>query len=112
MDLFEQQDSIISPDLALYEVANSIWKNEFLLKNLKEGEDYISSFVELVESGAIVLIRPDLKLLKRAYQISSKQRITIYDATFLALAFETGIELKSLDRRMMDTFRRISSSHC
>jgi predicted nucleic acid-binding protein len=91
--------------LALYEVANGIWKNEFLLKNVKEGAKYISSLLELVDSGSVILVRPDIQLLKKAYQIAAKQKISIYDAIFLALAFETGLELKSLDHTMMDVFQ-------
>jgi predicted nucleic acid-binding protein len=107
-NVLEREDTIVTADLALYEVANSIWKNQFLLKTIEEGSGYLSLLLDLVESGTIVLIRPDLRLLGRAYEIAARERIPIYDAVFLALALELGVELRSLDGRTMKIFR---SSH-
>ena len=104
-NILEREDTIVTADLALYEVANSIWKNQFLLKTIEDGSKYLTLMVDLVESGSIVLIRPDLRLLKRAYEIAEREMIPIYDAVFLALALELGVELRSLDNRMMKIFR-------
>ena len=104
-NILEREDTIVTADLALYEVANSIWKNQFLLKTIEDGSKYLTLMVDLVESGSIVLIRPDLHLLRRAYEIAKREMIPIYDAVFLALALELGVELTSLDNRMMKIFR-------
>jgi predicted nucleic acid-binding protein len=50
------------------------------------------------------LVRPDLKLVRKTDEISAKETISIYDAFFVTLALETGLELKSLDRAMIKTF--------
>lgn len=105
-NLFEQEDSIISPDLALYELTNTVWKHQFLFKDVEDGSQYISFLGDLIESGSIILVRPDWLLLKSAYEIAGKKKLSIYDAIFLALAFETGLELRSLDGKMMDIFRK------
>ena len=90
-------------------MANSIWEHQFLFKDLKEGLEYVFLLMDMVDSGLIVLVRPDFKLLKSAYEIAGKHRMTIYDGVFLALALETGLELKSLDRRMMSIFSSSAS---
>lgn len=90
----------------LYEVVNTLWKQQFLLKRVKDGAGYISVLFDLVDSGSIVLVRPDPPLMNRAYEIAGKERITLYDAVFLALALETDLELKSLDKNMINAFDR------
>ncbi len=45
-------DSAIAPDLAHYEVANSILKHQTLLRDIKGGLPYLGLFMELVDSGA------------------------------------------------------------
>lgn len=38
-----EEDQILTPDLALYEVANSIWKHQHILKDLEDGLPYVST---------------------------------------------------------------------
>jgi predicted nucleic acid-binding protein len=105
-NLFEQYDVLVSPDLALYEVINAVWKHQYLFKSIKEdGINYIYTFLDMVESGTILPIRPDSQIMRRASELSGKHRIPIYDSVYLALAIETGLELKSLDGKMEEIFR-------
>ena len=85
-------------------MANSIWKHQFLLKDIEDGPSFLSVFHELMESGAINLIRYTKKMLVEAYALAEKHKVTVYDATFLLLALETGMELKSLDARLLRIF--------
>ncbi|HKW04746.1 MAG TPA: type II toxin-antitoxin system VapC family toxin, partial [Nitrososphaerales archaeon] len=75
--------------------------------DLKGGLNYISLLLKMVYSGLIVLIRPDANLMRRAYDIAGKKRIPIYDASFLALARETGLNLKSLDQKTTKIFKSL-----
>jgi predicted nucleic acid-binding protein len=43
-------------------------------------------------------------MLKETYALAGKHKVTVYDATFLHLALETGMELKSLDARLLRIF--------
>ncbi len=88
----------------MYEVANSIWKHQFLLKDIEDGPSFLSIFYELIESGAINIIRYTKRMLKETYALAGKYKVTVYDATFLHLALETGMELKSLDARLLRIF--------
>jgi len=88
----------------VYEVANSIWKHQFLLKDIEDGPSFLSIFYELIESGAINIIRYTKRMLKETYALAGKHKVTVYDATFLHLALETGMELKSVDARLLRIF--------
>lgn len=105
--MIEAEEVIVSPDIMLYEVVNTLWKQQFLLKRVEDGTGYISVLFDLVDSGSIVLVRPDLPLMNKAYEIAGKEKVTLYDAVFLALALETDLELKSLDKSMINVFDRI-----
>jgi predicted nucleic acid-binding protein len=93
---------VISVDLAVHEVANSVWKHEHVLKDIKEGLGYLSEFMRIIKSGKITLVTPDESLIKRAYGIASKHKQTLYDSMFIALALDTGSELKTLDDRQQE----------
>lgn len=92
-------ETFVSPDLALYEVINALWKHEALIKDLNESWTRISLFSELVSAETIQLIRPDKKLLEKTYSLSRKHRASTYDMVFVALALELGLELKTYDSR-------------
>ncbi len=94
----------ITADLAVYEVANSIWKHQFILKDIDDGPSFLSIFYELIESGAISIIRYTKKTLRETYDLAGKHKISVYDATFLHLALETGLELRSIDARLLRIF--------
>ena len=96
-DLFEESEDILTLDFAMYKVSNSIWKHEFLLKDLKNGRAYLSEFIQLIESESIRVIRLSPRLLQRSYALASKHKRTIYDIAFVSISLEMGVELKSFD---------------
>ncbi len=103
-ELFEE-DGILTPDLAIYEATNSIWKHQHLLKDLKDGSPYIGALFDLVESGAVTLVQFNESLVLEAYALALKHGASVYDTVFLSLAMETGLELKSFDREMNRLYR-------
>ena len=68
-----------------------------MLKDLENGLLYLSILYELVESGKIRLMPPNLELTRKAYDLSVSNSIYVYDAIFIALALEAGLELKTFD---------------
>jgi predicted nucleic acid-binding protein len=92
-------ETFVSPDLALYEVINALWKHETLIKDLKESSARISLFLELVSAETVQLVIPDKKLLEETYSLSRKHRVPTYDMVFVALALELSLELKTYDSR-------------
>ena len=94
-----ENELFVSPDLALYEVMNTLWKHESLIKDLKDSWASLSLFLELVSVEVVRLVRPDKRLLEEAYSLSRKHRLPTYDTIFIALALELGLELKTYDSK-------------
>ena len=89
-----EEDELLTPDLALYEITNSIWKHQHILKDLENGLPYISILYGLFDSGAIRIVPPNEELMRRSYEIAARNKTSIYDTVFIALALETDLELK------------------
>lgn len=102
-----QDDLLVTLDLAIYEVANSIWKHEFLLKDIKDGSEYLSILVGLIESGTIQLLHVSKEALEKAYSLAAKNKCSMYDTVFVALALELGSELSTYDRRQADLLKSV-----
>jgi predicted nucleic acid-binding protein len=94
-----ENERFVAPDLSLYEVVNTLWKHETILRDLSDSSERIHLFLELIATETIQLVRPDRKLLDESYSLSVKHRVPIYDMIFVALALELGLELKTLDSR-------------
>ncbi len=92
-----EEDQIVIPELALYEAANSIWKHEHVLKDLKDGSNYLSILYQLRDAGTILVLSPNEQSMQRAYRIASRHKIFVYDSVFVALALELGLALKTYD---------------
>jgi len=95
-------ETVITPDLALYETVNTLWKHETLIRDLKDSSLRVALLMELVSAGPVRLVRPDEKLLKDTYALSVKHRVPIYDTVFVALALELGLELRTFDSRQVN----------
>ena len=101
-----EEDILITIDLALYEVANAIWKHQFLIKDLDDGNPYVSILYGLIDSGRIRVIRPEEELMKRGYSLAAKSRRSIYDAMFIALALELTSDLATFDKSQAELLQK------
>lgn len=104
-------DVFIAPDLALYEIPNTIWKHEILFADLEEPTQFFDLFFQLLESDTIQLIRPDERLLRQAYALSVKHKSPIYDTVFISLALDLGLELKTFDDNQKRILSKEKSLH-
>jgi len=97
-----EAETIITPDLTLYETVNTLWKHGTLIGDLKDPSLHVDLLLELISAGAIQLVRPDEKLLKDTYALSAKHKVPVYDMVFVALALELSVELKTFDGKQAD----------
>jgi predicted nucleic acid-binding protein len=88
----------VAPELVVYEVTNAIWKHEYLLKDLENGNQYLSIFCGLIEAGKIKILTPNEELMKESYSIAKRQGITLCYAVFVSLAIKLELTLKSCDK--------------
>jgi len=94
-----ERKTFVSPDLALYETVNALWKHETLLHDLKDSKERIELLSELILNNRIQLVRPDKKLLKETYALSVKHSRPIYDCVFIALALQLKMGLATFDSK-------------
>jgi predicted nucleic acid-binding protein len=94
--LFERE-LIVTPDIALYEVMNAIWKHAAVLRDIKDGTPYIERMFELTSSRVLEFLRPSETMVTAAYKLSLEKKCTFYDAIFVTVALTLGIELKTFD---------------
>ncbi|MCD6244794.1 MAG: type II toxin-antitoxin system VapC family toxin [Candidatus Korarchaeota archaeon] len=90
------EQGVVTLELAVEEVANSLWKK--VLREEMAEEDAIRIILDLA-SGDIIRIEDQGKYLEEAFDIAVKKRITIYDALFISLAKSRKLELVTCDRR-------------
>ena len=98
-------DQIVTPELVVYEVTNAIWKHENLLKDLENGETYLSIFYGLIEAGTITILSPNERLMQESYSVAKRNGITVYDAVFVSLAIKLGLALRTYDRVQIRAFK-------
>ena len=85
--------------LTVYEVLNALWKEAHLLKRLGPEEvSYLTDIFNDVIENMVVLdprgVEPDI------VQIALSRGVTVYDASYIALARRHGLRLVTEDRRL------------
>ena len=92
-------EGVVTLELALKELGNALWK-----KILRDEMDiniaktiihdlYYNRPIKIIDQG---------KYIDKALELSIKYKITIYDALFIALAKENGLELITSDRKQAE----------
>lgn len=104
--LLEKDDELfLSPDLAFYEVISAIWKHQVVLKKVADARRHVDSFLKLIDSGKLQLIKPDQRIAHQAYDLAVVQKVGFYDAVFVALAKELGADLRTFDKKQAEIFK-------
>lgn len=103
--LLEKDEILLSPDIAFYEVIHAIWKHQVLLKRIIDARRHVDSFMHLIDSGKIQLIKPDSNVVYQAYDLAAEKKVGFYDVVFVALAKELAAELKTFDKKQAAIFK-------
>ncbi|HDM23533.1 MAG TPA: PIN domain-containing protein [Candidatus Bathyarchaeota archaeon] len=103
--LEENIGSLLTLDLAIVETANALWKHTFLLKRIPESTSrkLAKSINPLIENTS--KIYPSKNLIGDALQVAFRYGITVYDALYLALAFNMNCPLTTLDESLSKKLR-------
>jgi predicted nucleic acid-binding protein len=91
---------LLAPDIFKVEAAHALTRAE-RRKILQQGEA-INRMVLLMQSRP--LLRPFSSLLPRAMDISSQQRIGVYDCLYVALAEREQCKIVTADQRVLALF--------
>ncbi len=88
--------------LTVYEVLNAFWKETYLLHRLnpKEASSLINDFTELIRE--MFILEPK-GLEGDIFQIAVSKGITVYDASYIALATKYKLILVTEDQKLSRT---------
>lgn len=89
-------------DLTKYEVGNALWKEQMLHQAIEEEE--LQEFFGLLR-GLVLrtnVLTVDARKLSDVARIAAKERITFYDASYVAVAKAHNVTLITEDRELTD----------
>ena len=87
---------ISMPDLAYYEVSNSLrW-------NPRNSSSDVKAVIENLDALELNVIVPTPSLLQAAVDFAYNQNLTIYDAIYVVLAQELGFTFVTADEKLFD----------
>ena len=95
--------TIYAPSLVLYEIANTLVM--LVRRRLLAEEDAMRKFNHIIRIPTFNIKDPELS---RAMDIAMELELTVYDASYLALALETETPLITADNTLCDKGRRIA----
>ena len=83
----------------MYEVLNAFWKEAYLLRRLdpEEASSLVSDFTELTRE---MLILDPRGLEEEIFQIAVSKGVTVYDASYIALAAKHNLTLVTEDGKL------------
>ena len=93
------EEGVITLDLSIKEVANALWK-KILIGEMNE-DLAIKILYDLLKSEAIIIVNQDDYLVE-AFKIANRNKITIYDSLFIALAKSKNLELVTSDKKQYE----------
>jgi predicted nucleic acid-binding protein len=96
-------DRLIVLDLVFPEVANAIWKRQRQqLIQLDEARELLQAL-----RNSPVTVEPAVSLLETAYEIAAKYDRAMYDALFVALAEQHGLQGITADEPLFNAVHKV-----
>ncbi|BDB99903.1 type II toxin-antitoxin system VapC family toxin [Saccharolobus caldissimus] len=92
-------EGVITLDLSIKEVANSLWK-KILLGEMKE-DVVIKILSDLLKREALLIVSQDEYLIE-TFKITNRNKITVYNSLFIALAKSNNLELVTSDKKQYE----------
>lgn len=93
----QHQVRAIIPDLLFYEFANT------LKTKGKVGRPDIEEALRTLHELPWIIVEPNPHFMSHALQVAEQYSISVYDASFVALAFEWDVPLITADERLVRT---------
>jgi len=93
------EEGVITLDLSIKEIANALWK-KILIGEMNENIA-IKILYDLLKLEAIIIVN-QYEYLIEAFKIANRNKITIYDSLFIALAKSKNLELVTSDKKQYE----------
>jgi len=96
------RENLVTTDLALYEACNSLWKLATLLKSisLEDAVDVATTLKDLATKSVIQPINFTKLDFSHTLKKAHKERLTFYDASYIATAESTEAILVTEDEKL------------
>jgi len=96
------KENLVTTDLALYEACNSLWKLATLLKSisLEDAVDIATTLKDLATRSVIQPINFTKLDFSQTLKKAHKERLTFYDASYIATAESTEAILVTEDEKL------------
>lgn len=102
-------DDVVSIDLVIKEVLNAIWKHYSLLKLISLETAYAKkNILSKITNEGITEIESQDKYLDLAFELALENKITIYDALYIAQAIKKHAELLTSDEKQAKIAKSIN----
>lgn len=86
-------------ELAVEEVANAIWRRVMLLRDISVGKAFIILNDLLELKKYLLVVEPQTPYLSQAFKIAIENKVTVYDALFIAQALAKHAVLITSDEK-------------
>ena len=92
--------------LTIYEVINAIWKETYLLRrfDLNEADSLLRDLIELIQE--MIILEPR-GLEQDILRIAVSKGVTVYDASYIAIAAKHGLTLVAEDQKLSRVARNV-----
>ncbi|WCM36353.1 PIN domain-containing protein [Sulfolobus islandicus] len=97
-------------DLALVEVSNVIWKKVVLTNEITPQDANKAIMIIKEYLPQLLTVNKSVKLLERAIDISIREKLTIYDSLYIALAESKRSKLLTSDKKQYEVARKYVDS--
>ena len=92
-------EGVMTLDLAIKEVASALWKK--VLRGEMKEEVAINILSDLIKREAVLFVKQDDYLIE-GFKIANRNKITVYDSLFIALAKLNNFELVTSDKNQYE----------
>jgi len=92
-------EGVMTLDLAIKEVASALWKK--VLRGEMKEEVAINILSDLIKREAMLFVKQDDYLIE-GFKIANRNKITVYDSLFIALAKLNSFELVTSDKKQYE----------
>jgi predicted nucleic acid-binding protein len=92
-------EGVMTLDLAIKEVASALWKK--VLRGEMKEEVAINILSDLIKREAMLFVKQDDYLIE-GFKIANRNKITVYDSLFIALAKLNNFELVTSDKKQYE----------
>lgn len=96
--------AIYTTELGVYEAGNALWKLTVLVKSItrKDSSDLLSTLHYLIRRGIVNLVSVLEADLSEILEIAVRERITFYDASYVAIARRRNLTLATEDEELRE----------